>query len=351
MGVGRAVENKARIEAAVADLGTITGQKPVITKARRSISQFRLRAGVPIGAKVTLRGQHMFEFLERLIVIVLPRLRDFRGVPRKMDGRGNFSLGLAEQVVFPEINLDKVQFVQGMNITITDGRRRPTKRASPFSKSSASRSSVGISRSHRDGQEVLDPQSESRRRSSLRVAKTAASCAVVRAVSIASSASAGFASARSPSRARSPASARRRGKGAAIMTMTDPIADMLTRIRNACRNGVQSVVMPSSRLKVNIAKVLKDEGYIGDYEVHEDGPRAHLTLGLKYGPDGERVIQTIDRVSKPGCRRFRGVEDLASRAERLGHRDPLHEQRCHVRPPRTRTQREAARSSAPFTNG
>ena len=119
MGVGRAVENKARIEAAVADLGAITGQKPVITKARRSISQFRLRAGMPIGAKVTLRGRHMFEFLERLIVIVLPRLRDFRGVPRKMDGRGNFSLGLAEQVVFPEINLDKVQFVQGMNITIT----------------------------------------------------------------------------------------------------------------------------------------------------------------------------------------------------------------------------------------
>ena len=102
------------------------------------------------------------------------------------------------------------------------------------------------------------------------------------------------------------------------MTMTDPIADMLTRIRNACRNGVPSVVMPSSRLKVNIAKVLKEEGYITDYEVHEDGPRAHLTVGLKYGGDGERVIQTIERVSKPGCRRFRGVEDLPRVLNGLG---------------------------------
>ena len=119
MGVGRAVENKARIEAAVADLAAIAGQKPVITKARRSISQFRLREGVPIGTKVTLRGNRMFEFLERLFVVVIPRLRDFRGLPKKLDGRGNYSVGLAEQVVFPEINLDRVQFVQGMDITIS----------------------------------------------------------------------------------------------------------------------------------------------------------------------------------------------------------------------------------------
>lgn len=119
MGVGRAVENKARIESAVNDLTQITGQRPIITKARRSISQFRLRQGVAIGAKVTLRGKRMYEFLERLFVIVIPRLRDFRGLPRKLDGRGNYSLGLAEQSVFPEINLDKVQFVQGMNISIS----------------------------------------------------------------------------------------------------------------------------------------------------------------------------------------------------------------------------------------
>lgn len=123
MGVGRAVENKARIEAALNDLTSITGQKPIITKARRSISQFRLRQGMPIGAKVTLRGRRMYEFLERLLIVVIPRLRDFRGLPRKLDGRGNYSIGLAEQVVFPEINLDKVQFVQGMNITITTTAR------------------------------------------------------------------------------------------------------------------------------------------------------------------------------------------------------------------------------------
>jgi large subunit ribosomal protein L5 len=119
MGIGKAVENKARVEAAVADLTAITGQKPVITRAKKSISQFRLRQNMPIGCKVTLRGQRMFEFLDRFITVVVPRFRDFRGLPAKMDGRGSYSVGLSEQVVFPEINLDKVQFVQGMNITIT----------------------------------------------------------------------------------------------------------------------------------------------------------------------------------------------------------------------------------------
>lgn len=119
MGVGKAVEAKNRVEAAVKDLTTIAGQKAVVTQARKSISQFRLRQGMPIGARVTLRGERMFEFLDRLVSVVVPRLRDFRGLPNKLDGRGNYSMGLAEQVVFPEINLDKVQFVQGMDITIT----------------------------------------------------------------------------------------------------------------------------------------------------------------------------------------------------------------------------------------
>ncbi len=139
MGVGKAVETKQRIEAAVNDLAAITGQKPVVTKARKSISQFRLRQGVPIGAKVTLRGKMMYEFLERLIVVVIPRLRDFRGLPAKLDGRGNYSMGFAEQTVFPEINLDKVQYVQGMNITISttaktdeEGRELLKKLGVPF---------------------------------------------------------------------------------------------------------------------------------------------------------------------------------------------------------------------------
>ena len=101
------------------DLAQISGQKASVSKARKSISQFRLRKGVPIGAKVTLRGTRMYEFIDRLINVVVPRLRDFRGLPAKFDGRGNYSMGLSEQTVFPEINLDKVQFIQGMNITFT----------------------------------------------------------------------------------------------------------------------------------------------------------------------------------------------------------------------------------------
>lgn len=118
MGVGKSIENRARIDHAARDLGAITGQKPVITKSRNSISGFRLREGMPIGLAVTLRRERMYEFLDRIIAVVIPRIRDFRGLPRKLDGRGNYSFGLSEQSVFPEIPLDKVEFVQGMNITI-----------------------------------------------------------------------------------------------------------------------------------------------------------------------------------------------------------------------------------------
>ncbi len=120
MGVGKAVENGKRLEAAVNELSLVTGQKPVVTRARKSISGFRLREGAPIGCKVTLRGRRMYEFFDRLISVVIPRIRDFRGFDQKaFDGRGNYSLGLAEQVVFPEINIDDVEFVQGMNVALT----------------------------------------------------------------------------------------------------------------------------------------------------------------------------------------------------------------------------------------
>ena len=123
MGVGKAIENNKRIEAAAKDLGTIAGQKPVITKARRSVAGFKLREGMPVGTKVTLRGTRMFEFLDRLINLAIPRIRDFRGFStRAFDGSGNYSLGLAEQMVFPEINIDEVEFVQGLNINITMDR-------------------------------------------------------------------------------------------------------------------------------------------------------------------------------------------------------------------------------------
>jgi large subunit ribosomal protein L5 len=120
MGVGEATENKKFLEDASRDLGVITGQKPKINPARRSVSGFRLREGTPIGCMVTLRGKRMYEFLDRLISIVIPRIRDFRGLsPRSFDGRGNFSMGLSEQIVFPEIDLDSVEHTQGMNVTIT----------------------------------------------------------------------------------------------------------------------------------------------------------------------------------------------------------------------------------------
>lgn len=117
MGVGAAVEDKKHLEVAAEALGLITGQKPMITKARKSIAGFKLREGLAIGAKVTLRRQRMYEFMDRLIAIALPRVRDFRGISRKaFDGKGNYSLGLQEQLVFPELNPDKFMRVQGMNI-------------------------------------------------------------------------------------------------------------------------------------------------------------------------------------------------------------------------------------------
>ncbi|MFA5794123.1 MAG: 50S ribosomal protein L5 [Candidatus Brocadiia bacterium] len=119
MGLGKAVENKDRVEAAVKDMSIITGQKPVVTKARISVANFKLRKGESIGCKVTLRHKMMYEFLDRLISIVLPRQRDFRGIPKKsFDKFGNYNMGISEQTVFPEITLDNVQFPQGMDITI-----------------------------------------------------------------------------------------------------------------------------------------------------------------------------------------------------------------------------------------
>ncbi|MDB5347496.1 MAG: ribosomal protein [Schlesneria sp.] len=119
MGLGKSVGERKRLEEAVEQLTMIAGQKPRITRARRAISGFRLREGMEIGCAVTLRSKRMYEFLERLIHIVLPRVRDFRGVNGKgFDGRGNFSMGLSEQMVFPELNPDKVSFVQGMNIAV-----------------------------------------------------------------------------------------------------------------------------------------------------------------------------------------------------------------------------------------
>jgi len=117
MGLGEAIQNSKVIDAAVGDLMTITGQRPVVTKAKKSIAAFKLRAGMTIGAKVTLRGERMYEFVDKLFNVALPRVRDFRGIsPKSFDGRGNYSLGIREQLIFPEIEYDKIDKIRGMDI-------------------------------------------------------------------------------------------------------------------------------------------------------------------------------------------------------------------------------------------
>jgi Ribosomal protein L5 len=124
MGLGDAIENVKVIETAAGEISIITGQKPVVTKARKSIANFKLREGVPIGVMVTLRRDRMYTFLDKLIAIALPRVRDFRGVsPKGFDGRGNYTLGIKEQIMFPEVNYDKIDKIRGMNITIVTTAR------------------------------------------------------------------------------------------------------------------------------------------------------------------------------------------------------------------------------------
>ena len=124
MGLGEALTDKKVLEAATADLAVISGQKPIVTKARKSVANFKVREGWPIGAKVTLRRDRMYEFLDRLISVAIPRVRDFRGLSAKsFDGRGNFSIGLREQIVFPEIDYDKVDAFRGLNVTLTTSAR------------------------------------------------------------------------------------------------------------------------------------------------------------------------------------------------------------------------------------
>lgn len=140
IGLGEAITNNRALDNAVNDLAAITGQKPVVTRAKKSIAAFRLRAGMPIGAMVTLRGDRMYEFLDRLMNIALPRVRDFRGVsPKSFDGRGNYTLGLREQLIFPEIDYDKIDKLRGLEVSIVttaktdeEGRRLLTLLGMPF---------------------------------------------------------------------------------------------------------------------------------------------------------------------------------------------------------------------------
>ena len=123
VGLGDGKDDPKLLESVVKEVALISGQQPIVTKARRSISNFNLREGMPVGVKVTLRGTRMWHFLDRLVSLAIPRIRDFRGLPNKLDGRGNYTMGLSEQSVFPEVNLDKVEFVQGMHITFVTSAR------------------------------------------------------------------------------------------------------------------------------------------------------------------------------------------------------------------------------------
>jgi len=124
MGLGEATQNPKVLDSAVDELAAISGQRPVVTRAKKAIANFKLRAGMPIGAMVTLRGERMYEFFDRLVNVTLPRVRDFKGVPdRSFDGRGNYSLGLREQVIFPEINLDKVDKIKGLTVVVCTSAR------------------------------------------------------------------------------------------------------------------------------------------------------------------------------------------------------------------------------------
>ena len=154
MSVGEAISNSKVLEVATKELTAISGQKPVITKAKKSIAAFKLREGMPIGCKVTLRGERMYVFLDKLFNIVLPRIRDFRGLPRKsFDGRGNYNLGLKEQLVFPEINFDKVDKARGMDIVIVTTAKNDeeateflTQMGLPLQKDRADQSTGGLQR-------------------------------------------------------------------------------------------------------------------------------------------------------------------------------------------------------------
>jgi large subunit ribosomal protein L5 len=120
MGVGEAIADKKIMDNALADLAKIAGQRPLVTKARKSVAQFKIRQGYPVGCKVTLRGARMYEFLDRLVSVAMPRIRDFRGISaRAFDGRGNYNMGVKEQIIFPEIEYDKIDAIRGMNITIS----------------------------------------------------------------------------------------------------------------------------------------------------------------------------------------------------------------------------------------
>ena len=308
IGLGEALTNAKALDAAIGDLSTITGQKPIVTKAKRSIAQFRLRTGNSIGAKVTLRGERMWDFLDRLTTLALPRIRDFRGVPGKsFDGRGNYSLGMREQLAFPEIDYDKVDRLRGLEISIvTTAKTDEEFEEAPRAPRHALR--VVTAGEERHGKEIDDRQGKAQSQAQgagvpplLRVRATTRLHATVRAVP------------HLLPGACAPGRAARRHEVELVgrpMNISDPIADMLTRVRNASRARHTEVVVPASRTKREIARILKDEGFIADVNEEQDGAAAVLRLTLKYVDGKVPVVSGLKRISKPGLRVYARKTDI-----------------------------------------
>ena len=264
VGAGEARDNAKVIDAIVSDLSQITGQRPVVCKAKKSVANFKLREGMNIGAKVTLRGEKMYEFVDRLFSVALPRVRDFRGInANSFDGRGNYSMGLKEQLIFPEIEFDKIDKVRGMDICFVTTANTDEEARELLTLHR--RSVCEIRRESAMAKTSMKVKSEKDSLNILPADTTDARSAVAPMPIFANSAFAVSASVNSLTKAKFPALKRQAGNhfilqlgkgGITVCKSSDTIADMLTRIRNASSAKHESVDVPASNMKKAIAQIL-----------------------------------------------------------------------------------------------
>ncbi len=347
-GVGAAVTDKKIIDIALEELTMITGQKAVQTMSKKDISNFKLRRKMPIGVKVTLRRDTMYEFLDRLVSVALPRIRDFKGINTKFDGRGNYTLGITEQIIFPEIDIDKISKILGMEITFVTS-------ANSMKKHLHYCVNLGyhlkiLKRTSYMAKESLKAREVKRKKL---VEKFAAKRAKLKAEGDFQD-SAGTPEFKSHPFAQ-PLQAYRQTQGIyasvwhkqdcfqgtcfqgidprskksqlvisgesreKFKKMTDPIADYLTRLRNAISARHKVVEIPSSNLKKNLTKILFDKGYILNYKFVDDEIQGTIKIALKYHPETRQpAIRSLKRVSSPGLRKYVGSEDLPRVLNGLG---------------------------------
>ncbi len=363
MGVGEAKQDSKMLDAAQEQLAIIAGQHPNVRVAKKSIANFKLRDGMPVGLSVTLRSARMWEFLDRLMSIAIPRIRDFRGLnPRSFDGRGNWTLGVREQVIFPEIDYDAVDQVRGLDISITttaktdeeafalllalgmpfaeDGRPGAAQ-AEPDAEEEERRHEEARARAEAERQaleqlkeenpeayekperpEEGDEDGEGTPQQRLQkgtsngqdlTARAPAAHAQVQDPRVPP-----LPQVRPPARLHAqvrpvphlPARPRPRGRDPRahqeqlVAMQTDPIADFLTRIRNGLQADHDAVVLPASKLKTEMARILTEQGYVESWELEPGRVGQSLRVTLKYTEDRKPVISGMERISKPGRRRY-----------------------------------------------